>query len=225
MEIPIYANLSSHLIILLVVFHPASLHISCPLTDDAVLPYCHHRLSPKMAGPQRNLLWIGYEGSTGKHPSQLRSALRQHVMLNFFAQKAPQDQREIATCRRPLPRENTNSADRGLLEWLACPKPTPALVRDRDQLVFRAAWWHCYTDPRLSEPITDVPGWQQDCKRTWNAGFWQLARLDETLLEVFMGFAAAKEAVIKCLPDAPAYYRHKGKALTLLAKDIESKSI
>jgi hypothetical protein len=178
-----------------------------------------------MTAPQGNFLWIEYEGSTGKCPSQLRSAQRQHVMLNFFAQKDPRDQRKTATCRGPLPREITDSADRDLFEGLSCPEPTPALVCARDQLVFRAAWWHCYTDPRLSEPSTDVPDWQQDCKRMWNAGFWQLARLDETLLEVFMGFAAAKEAVIKCLPDAPAYYRHKGKALTLLAKDIDSKSI
>jgi hypothetical protein len=55
----------------------------------------------------------------------------------------------------------------------------------------------------------------------WNAGFWEHARQDETLLEVFMAYAAAKEAAVKRLPDAPAYYRHKGKALTLLSEDVD----
>ena len=176
-----------------------------------------------MAGSRENLPWIEYEGSTGRYTHQLRSTLRQHVMLNFFAQRALHDRSKIATRERAVPSENTVSADLDLLERLACPKPTPALIRDQDQLVYRAAWWHCYTDPGLSTPFADVPDWQQDCKRTWNAAFWQMSKQDEALLEVFMGFAAAKEAAIKCLPDAPAYYRHKGRALTLLAKDINSK--
>jgi len=176
-----------------------------------------------MAGFRESFLWIEYEGSTGQYTHPLRSALRQHVMLNFFAQKAVHDESKSTMCKRLPPNENTNSAELNLLEQLACPTPTPTLVRDQDQMVYRAAWWHCYTDPSLSTPFADVPDWQQDCKRTWNAAFWQMAKLDETLLEVFMGFAAAKEAAVRCLTDAPAYYRHKGRALTLLAKNINSK--
>jgi hypothetical protein len=176
-----------------------------------------------MAGSKGNLLWIEYDGSSRRQTHQLRSTLRQHVMLNFVAQKAIHDQSEIATCKTPAPNDSAISADRDMLERLAYPKPTPALVLDRDQLVYRAAWWHYHTDPGLSTPLANVTDWPQGWKRTWKAAFWKMAKLDETLLEVFMGFAAAKEAGVRCLPNAPAYYRHKGRALTLLAKDINSK--
>jgi hypothetical protein len=125
-------------------------------------PQHYHPRPSKMAGSKGNLLWIEYDGSSGRQTHQLRSTLRQHAMLNFVAQKALHDQSEIATWKTPAPNDRTISADRDMLERLACPKPTPALVVDRDRLVYRAAWWHCYTDPDLSTPPADVSDWQQD---------------------------------------------------------------
>jgi hypothetical protein len=177
-----------------------------------------------MTGPQGNLLWIMYDGSTKQRPRELRSALKQHVMLNFIDKKAHED-RGRNEARRRSPSDEDISVRRKSLEPLPCPQPTLALVCQEDQLVYRAAWWHCYVHPDFLTAQADVPRWRLDNKQMLNAGFWEVARQDQTLLEVFMSFAAAKEAAIKCLPDAPAYYRHRGKALTLLAGDVNGRSI
>lgn len=176
-----------------------------------------------MNSTQQNLLWITYDGSTRQHPHELRSALKQHVMLNFLDKKGPEDQRKILSRRKSTPRKDAVVVRRFSLERLACPHPTPALVSHEDQIVYRAAWWHCYVHPEFSTTPKNVPTWQEDFKRMWNAGFWEAARQDQTLLEVFISFAAAKEAAVKCLPDAPAYYRHRGKALVLIAEDVNSE--
>lgn len=177
-----------------------------------------------MTGTQNNLLWIEYDGSAGHRSHELRSALKQHVMLNFLDKKHPDAKGKALARRKTPPREDdTASARRVLLEPLICPEPTPALVCHEDQLVYRAARWHSYIHPDFTTTPSDVPSWQQDCKLRWNAGFWELARVDETLLEVFMAYAAAKEATVKCLPDAPAFYRHRGKALVLLSEDVDGK--
>jgi hypothetical protein len=178
-----------------------------------------------MTGIRRDLLWIEYDGSSKPSSLETRSALKQHVMLNFLDKKALDAQVNILTRRKsPLREERTVNARRVLLQSLACPQPTPALVCHEDQLVYRAAQWHAYVHPNFTTAPSDLPTWQKDCKTRWNAGFWEFARVDETLLEVFMAYAAAKEAAVKCLPDAPAYYRHKGKALALLSEDVDSKS-
>jgi hypothetical protein len=178
-----------------------------------------------MTGPQGNLLWITYDGSTTQRPRELRSALKQHVMLNFIDKKTHEDQDRNLARRRSPPREDAVSLSRKSIEPLACPQPTPALVCHEDQLVYRAAWWHCYVHPNFLTAQADVPRWRLNNKKMLNAGFWEVARQDETLLEVFMSFAAAKEAAIRSLHDAPAYYRHRGKALKLLADDVNGRSI
>jgi hypothetical protein len=178
-----------------------------------------------MTGPQGNLLWITYDGSTAQRPRELRSALKQHVMLNFIDKKAHEDQGRNLARRRSPSHEDAISVRRKSLEPLACPQPTSALVCHEDQLVYRAAWWHCYVHPDFLTAQADVPRWRLDNKQMLNAGFWEVARQDQTLLEVFMSFAAAKEAAVKSLLDAPAYYRHRGKALKLLADDVNGRSI
>ena len=147
--------------------------------------------------------------------------MKQHVMLDFLDKKA----QSKGSVGRKSPQHDANRAKRALLQRLICPEPTPALVCYEDQLVFRAAWWHNYAhyDSRLTRS-NDVPKWQLQCKRDWHTGLWEVARLDETFLETFLSLAAAKEAAVKHLADAPAYYRHKGKALKLLAEDINGTS-
>lgn len=174
-----------------------------------------------MAATQGNLLWIEYDGSAKQTSHEIRSTLKQHVMLNFLDKKAPNAHGKVLARRKSPPREE--DARRILLDPLVCPQPTPALVCHEDQLVYRAAWWHAYVHPDFTTTPPHVPTWQHECRRKWNVGFWDLARVDETLLEVFMTFAAAKEAAVKRLSDAPAFYRHRGKALTLLAEDINGK--
>lgn len=155
-----------------------------------------------------------------KRKSHTRSTFKQHVMLDFLDKKARHHQSNTLARRRP-PQHDAARAKRVLLNRLICPEPTPALVCHKDQLVYRAAWWHSYTLPHfLEEKFKDVPDWQLECKRVWRIGFWEAARLDETLLELFLSLAAAKEAAVKRLKDAPAYYRHKGKALEMLSEDI-----
>jgi len=179
-----------------------------------------------MTGTQRDLLWIEYDGSAKASSHETRSALKQHVMLNFLDKKAPDAQVNVLARRKsPRRKEHTGNARRVLLEPLACPQPTPALVCHEDQLVYRAARWHAYVHPDFTTAPSDLPTWQKDCKLRWNSAFWEFARLDETLLEVFMAYAAAKEAAVKCLNTAPAYYRHRGKALTLLSEDVDSRSL
>jgi hypothetical protein len=176
-----------------------------------------------MTGSQGDLLWLTCDGPAGQYSSKLRSAVKQHVMLNFFDKRFPQAQDNTLVQRKSSSRKNAVSTKRIPVGPLPCPQPVPALVRDEDQLVYRAAWWHCYVHPDFSAPRLDTPNWQQDGKRKWHAGFWELARLDETVLQLFMSFAAAKEAVVRHLPDAPAHWYHRGKALRLVAEDIESE--
>jgi hypothetical protein len=178
-----------------------------------------------MTGPRGNLLWITYDGSTRQRPRELRSALKQHVMLNFIDKKAHEDGGRVEARRRSPSHVDAISVRRKSLEPLTCPQPTIALVCHEDQLVYRAAWWHCYVHPDFLTVQADVPRWRLDNKQMLNAGFWEVARQDQTLLEVFMSFAAAKEAAVKCLPDAPACYRHRGKALMLLADDVNGRFI
>lgn len=149
---------------------------------------------------------------------------KQHVMLDFLDKKARYRQ-PSTLARRKSAQHDAARAKRALLSRLICPEPAPALVCHKDQLVYRAAWWHSYTLPQLLEgTFNDVPDWQLECKRVWRVGFWEVARLDETLLELFLSLAAAKEAAVKRLKDAPAYYRHKGKALEMLSEDVNGLS-
>lgn len=174
-----------------------------------------------MAGSQKSLLWIEYDGSNGKQPHKLRSAMKQHVMLDFIDKKA----QDKSLTRRKSPPHDANRAKRAQLQRLVCPEPSPALVCHEDQLVYRAAWWHNYALPSPpSGKLNNVPEWHRQSKREWRAGLWEMARLDATFLEVFLTLAAAKEAAVKRLADAPAYYRHKGKALRLLSEDISGMS-
>ena len=177
-----------------------------------------------MTSIQKNLLWIEYDGSAKPQSDETRSALKQHVMLNFLDKKAPVAQNKaLARRESPLHEERIANARRILLQPLVCPQPRPALVCHEDPLVYRAAWWHTYVHPDFATVPSHVPTWQNDCKQRWKTGFWGFARMDETLLEVFMAYAAAKEAAVKRLSDAPAFYRHRGKALTLLSEDVDGK--
>lgn len=102
------------------------------------------------------------------------------------------------------------------------PSPRKALVSDGDYVIYQSAWWHQHGRP--SRQQFQPYGWQQKCKDDWNVGFWQAAQSDRTLLEVFKCFATAKETAVRGLLDNHMYHHHKGKAIALVSKDINSNT-
>ena len=119
------------------------------------------------------------------------------------------------------------SAENGLP--LALPSaPVAALTFEKDRIVYQAAWWHCYRPD-----VTRKGDWIGSCRHAWNVGFWEFAKTDDTLREIFLSFAAAKEAAVRLScgsdPDtiklhSRAYLNHKGKAIQLVSKDIQGTS-
>lgn len=100
-------------------------------------------------------------------------------------------------------------------------QPRKALIRQKDQVVYQAAWYHSLLpDSRQTSYWT---GWRNQCKMDWNRSFWQMAQHDDTLLEMFLSFAAAKESAVKGAKTSRGYYLHKGRALTLIRRDITRK--
>lgn len=92
----------------------------------------------------------------------------------------------------------------------------PSLLIPEDNAIYQAAWWHslniCQTEQRN--------GWIDVCRNQWGQGFWEFAKEDGTLREIFLSYAAAKEAAVKSLSDSRAYFVHKGRAMRLVAKDL-----
>lgn len=102
-------------------------------------------------------------------------------------------------------------------------RPRNALVKKDDQIIYQAAWYHrLLPDSQQSHYYTS---WWNQCKLEWNRSFWELAQNDETLLEVFLSFAAAKKAAIKGAKSSQGYYLHKGKALTLVRRAVSREHI
>jgi hypothetical protein len=75
----------------------------------------------------------------------------------------------------------------------ALPPPIAALCTDTDRKVYRAAWYHTRS-PQLPHSQARL-SWKNQCKLGWNQAFWEFARNDPTLLEIFLSFAAAKTSV------------------------------
>lgn len=50
-----------------------------------------------------------------------------------------------------------------------------------------------------------------------------MAQNDDTLLEMFISFAAAKEAAMRGMKSSKDYFVHKGRALQLVSDDIARK--
>lgn len=91
----------------------------------------------------------------------------------------------LRTASEPWERENHS---------LIAP-PRNALIRKDEQVVYQAAWYHRLL-PDVQESRYNASWWNQ-CKLEWNRSFWELAQSDQTLLEVFLSFAAAKESAVQ----------------------------
>jgi hypothetical protein len=48
----------------------------------------------------------------------------------------------------------------------------------------------------------------------------ELAKDDSTFLEIFMSFSAAKEIALTGSRDLRPYFRHKGRAISLVSRDV-----
>ncbi|KAK4496539.1 hypothetical protein PRZ48_012519 [Zasmidium cellare] len=201
-----------------------------------------------MAGP--DLLWIDCNETQPAKRHEAAAAARQHVMLNYIAKQNPEyptkaghadgrdeDDDEGAVDsrtppRKPSPKGRPSHALKGkgtrikrgipLSNATKIPLTTtikPALLIPEDNEMYQAAWWHslnlCQTDQRN--------GWIDICRQQWGQGFWEFAKEDGTLREIFLSYAAAKEASVKSLADSREYFVHKGRAMRLVAKDLQKE--
>lgn len=175
---------------------------------------------PTMTEPQRNLLWVQYDGPTNSQPRKPAFAVKQHVMRDFVERKSAVAARQMVV-RRKSPLHRSQPRTRTAVKPPVLPHPAPALVCDKDRIVYRAAWWHRFAKPQTSDQGAAL--WKHRNKQEWNLEFWHAARMDETLLEVFICLATTKEAIVRNVQDTRAYYRHKGKAIALVSQDVNSK--
>ena len=96
------------------------------------------------------------------------------------------------------------------------PPPAPGLISDKDRSTYNAIWWHRYAAPASSDGLN----WQEKCRADASQIIWHVAKIDKTIFELFMCFAAAKEILVKGLSDTRAYYRYKGRAIVSLSQDV-----
>ncbi|KXT08987.1 hypothetical protein AC579_69 [Pseudocercospora musae] len=75
----------------------------------------------------------------------------------------------------------------------------------------------------ISYPPNDSGYWIAECRTTWSQGFWEFAKEDTTLREIFMCFAAAKEAAVRDAAESKFYFAHKGRAMQLIRNDLQSE--
>jgi hypothetical protein len=61
------------------------------------------------------------------------------------------------------------------------------------------------------------------CKVDASETLWRVAQIDRTFFEIFMCLSAAKEVFVKKSSDTRAYYRHKGRAISLLSQAVNRK--
>lgn len=202
-----------------------------------------------MAGP--DLLWIDCNETQSAKRHEVAAAARQHVMLNYIAKQQPEgpttardadgkqassededddEEDDNPAPRKPSPKRQPSNALKGkgtrikrgnpLSNSTKIPLTTtlkPALLIPEEKEMYQAAWWHslnlCQTDQRN--------GWIDVCRSQWGQGFWEFAKEDGTLREIFLSYAAAKEASVKSLADSREYFVHKGRAMRLVAKDLQ----
>jgi hypothetical protein len=96
--------------------------------------------------------------------------------------------------------------------------PVLGLVNDEHRSVYNAIWWHRYAS--LGLPARDEMDWTQKYRLEASELLWHLAREDKTFREIFMCFSAAKEIAVKRSRDFRTYFRHNGKAISLVLQDM-----
>ena len=185
------------------------------------------------------LLWIHHDDPTHRSTSE-SSTVRQHVMVDYHTKKAKRlqgsqiagksksaDRRIKHTLARaehvPVkPPTSSVSTAKQTSRHVACsPPPAPGLINDEHRSVYNAIWWHRYAALSLSN--RDAMDWQDKCKVDASETLWRVAQIDRTFFEIFMCLSAAKEVLVKKSSDTRAYYRHKGRAISLLSQAVNRK--
>jgi hypothetical protein len=187
------------------------------------------------------LLWVNYDSSTPSNPRGFTSTIRQHVMLNHFTRKAKRgEQSQIAGKSTPdnktkdgdtrAEKHAVNPPEAFPLDFertplpLAyySPPPTPGLTNDEHRSIYKAIWWHRFSP--FDPPEREAMDWTQKYRVHASGLLEELAKDDSTLLEIFMSFSAAKEIVLTGSRDLRPYFRHKGRAISLVSRDLNRES-
>jgi hypothetical protein len=191
----------------------------------------------------RTLLWVHHDNDPTRPKShELSATIKQHVMVNYYSQKAKQVQETQVGRRSSRAKAQTKivttRADQtavGLrdaslskpkqthLVVAEIPSPAPGLINDEHRGIYNAIWWHRYAPLDLPEP--DETHWSQKYRTVASELLWKLATEDKTFFEIFMTFAAAKEIAVKGSRNLRPYFRYKGRAIAMVSQDVNRKSL
>jgi len=188
----------------------------------------------------RDLLWIHHDSSTRPSPHGFTSTVRQHVMLNHFTRKGkerekPQivgkstpgdktkdrDTREEELAVNPLGAFSSD-LERTPLPLAYYSPPTPGLTNDEHRSIYKALWWHRFSS--FDPPEPEAMDWTQKYRVHASELLWELAKDDKTFLEIFRCFSAAKEIALTGSRDLRPYFRHKGRAISMVSRDVNRES-
>lgn len=188
------------------------------------------------------LLWIHHDDDPALPKAyELRSTIKQHVMVNYHTQKTKQAEKTqvfIKSSRSNARiKDGTKSAKQITvsphfvpsstpkqthIDVAHHPSPAPALIDDEHRSIYNAIWWHQYAAVDL--PKRDKMDWSQRYRAEASELLWNLATEDKTFFEIFMCFSAAKEIAVKGSRDLRPYFRYKGKAMAMVSQDVNRKS-
>jgi hypothetical protein len=188
----------------------------------------------------RALLWIHHDSSTRSNPPAFTSTVRQHVMLNHFTRKGKRGGKPHIV-GKSTPDDETKDRDTKAEEvavnqleaFSSDPKrkplplayyspPTPGLTNDEHRSIYKALWWHRFS--LVDPPEQEAMDWTQKYRVHASELLWELAKDDRTFLEIFMCFSAAKEVALTGSRDLRPYFRHKGKAISMVSRDVNRES-
>ena len=188
----------------------------------------------------RALLWIHHDSSTRSNPPAFTSTLRQHVMLNNFTRKGKRggksqivgkstaddkakdrDTRAEEFAVNPL-EAFSSDLERTPLPLACYSPPTPGLTNDEHGSIYKAIWWHRFSS--FDPPEPEAMDWTQKYRVHASELLWELAKDDKTFLEIFMCFSAAKEIALTGSRDLRPYFRHKGRAISMVSRDVNRES-
>jgi hypothetical protein len=187
------------------------------------------------------LLWVNYDSSTPSNPRGFTSTIRQHVMLNHFTRKAKRGE-QSQNAGKSTPDNKTKNGDTRAEKHAVnpleafpsdlerpplplayySPPPTPGLTNDEHRSIYKAIWWHRFSP--FDPPEREAMDWTQKYRVHASGLLEELAKDDSTFLEIFMSFSAAKEIALTGSRDLRPYFRHKGRAISLVSRDLNRES-
>ena len=187
-----------------------------------------------------SLMWVHYDSSTRSNPRGFTSSVRQHVMLNHFTRKAKRGEKSQTVGKSTADKETkdrdtraeelavnpleafSSDFERSHLPLAYYSPPTPGLANDEHRSIYKALWWHQFSP--FDPPEQEAMDWTQKYRIHASGLLEELAKDDATFLEIFMCFSAAKEIALTGSRDLRPYSRHKGRAISLVSRDVNRES-